>query len=147
GKPGSADLYYNTLITTQDDVSDIQRNDTGIGFRYFLPRDWNLGADIDFLSNTEQSLDLRTTGKIGLGKFLKRTNSLYWNVTGGVAFTAETYSPVFDPEDGASTTAPSRRSMEGFIVKDLYIPGVHISGSRPKDTSGDSFLLLIGKWR
>lgn len=115
----SADLYYNTLITTQDDVSDIQRNDAGLGFRYFLPRDWNLGADIDFLSNTEQSLDLRTTGKIGLGKFLQRTNSLYWNVTAGVAFTAETYAPVFDPEDGTSTTAPSRTSLEGFIGTEL----------------------------
>lgn len=115
----SADLYYNTLITTQDDVSDIQRNDGGLGFRYFLPRDWNLGIDIDFLSNTEQSLDLRTTGKIGLGKFLQRTNSLYWNVTGGVAFTGETYAPVFDPEDGTSTTAPNRSSMEGFIGTEL----------------------------
>ena len=117
-------------------------------------------------------------------------------MTGGVAFTGETYAPVFDPEDGASTTVPSRRSMEGFIgtelnmydigdlnllttlvlyltiisddsvepvrirtdfrfdakyddfiVKDLYIPGVHISGSRPKYTPGDSFLLLIDNWR
>ncbi|MGA9239023.1 MAG: hypothetical protein WBV75_08155, partial [Robiginitalea sp.] len=62
-------MYYNTLITTQDDVSDIQRNDADIGFRYSLPRDWNLGADIDFLLNTEQSLDLRTRGKIGWENF------------------------------------------------------------------------------
>ena len=60
---------FNTLITTQDDVSDIQRNDGGIGFRYFLPRDWNLGVDLDFFQNTEQSLDLRTTGKVGLENF------------------------------------------------------------------------------
>lgn len=117
----SADLYYNTLITKQDDVSDIQRNDAGLGFRYFLPRDWNLGADLTFLSNTEQSLDLRTTGKIGLGKFIERTNSLYWNVTGGVAFTGETYAPVFDPEDGTTITAPSRTSLEGFVGTELNL--------------------------
>jgi len=115
----SADLYFNTLISTQDGVADIKRNDAGLGYRYFLPADWNLGVDLDFLSNTEQSLDLRSTGKIGIGNFLKRTNSLYWNVTGGVAFTNETYSAVFNPEDGTSTTAPNRKSLEGFIGTEL----------------------------
>ena len=115
----SANLYYNTLLTTQDDVADIQRNDAGLGFRYFLPDDWNLGADLDFLSNTEQSIDLRTSAKFGIGNFLKRTNTLYWNVTGGVAFTNETYSPVFNSDDGTTTTAPSRQSVEGFIGTEL----------------------------
>ena len=115
----SAELYYNTLITTQDNVADIQRNDAGLGYRYFLPSDWNLGIDLDFLSNTEQSLDLRTSGKLGLGNFIKRTNSLYWNVTGGVALTRETYSSVFNPEEGTTTTAPSRESVEGFIGTEL----------------------------
>jgi len=117
----SADLYYNTLITTQDNVSDIQRNDGGLGYRYFLPRDWNLGADLDFLSNTEQSLDLRATGKLGVGYFIRRTNSLYWNVGVGVAFTSETYSPVFNPEDGTTTTAPSRKSVEGFLGTEINL--------------------------
>ena len=117
----SAELYYNTLITTQDDVSDIQRNDAGIGYRYFLPKDWNIGADLDFLSNTEQSLDLRTTGKLGIGYFVKRTNSLYWNVTGGTAFTAETFSSVFNPDDGTTTTAPDRKSMEGFLGTEVNL--------------------------
>ena len=117
----SADLYYNTLITTQDEVSDITRNDAGIGFRYFLPKDWNIAADLDFLSNTEQSLDLRSTGKIGIGYFVKRTNSLYWNVGAGVAFTAETFSPVFNPGDGTTNTAPDRKSMEGFFGTELNL--------------------------
>ena len=117
----SAELYYNTLITTQDNVSDIQRNDAGIGYRYFLPADWNLGIDLDFLSNTEQSLDLRSTGKLGVGNFVKRTNSLYWNVTAGVAFTGEKYAPVTDPDDGTTTTAPSRRSLEGFVGTELNL--------------------------
>ncbi|WP_276390425.1 DUF481 domain-containing protein [Eudoraea chungangensis] len=116
----SADLYYNTLLTTQDDVSDIQRNDAGLGFRYFLPSDWNLGADLDFLSNTEQSLDLRSTAKLGVGNFIRRTNTFYWNVGGGIAFTSETYSPVLDP-DGTTTTAPNRQSMEGYIATELNL--------------------------
>jgi hypothetical protein len=117
----SLDLYYNTLITTQDEVADIQRNDAGIGYRYFLPGDWNLGADIDFLSNTEQSLELRATGKLGVGNFLKRSNSMYWLVTTGVAITSETYAPVLNPEDGAFTTAPSRSSVEGFFGTELNL--------------------------
>ncbi|WP_298532819.1 DUF481 domain-containing protein [uncultured Algibacter sp.] len=117
----SLELYYNTLITTQDGVDDIQRNDAGLGFRYFLPADWNLSADIDFLSNTEQSLDLRTTAKMGVGNYIKHTNSLYWNVSGGVALNNETFSPVFNPDDGTSTTAPSRNSMEGYIGTELNL--------------------------
>lgn len=117
----SADLYYNTLITTQDNVSDIQRNDGGLGYRYFLPADWNIGADVVFLSNTEQSLDLRVTGKLGVGNFIKRTNSLYWNVYGGVAYTGESFSPVFNTEDGTTTTAPNRKSMEGFVGTELNL--------------------------
>ena len=117
----SADLYYNTLITTQDNVSDIQRNDAGLGYRYFLPRDWNVFADLDFLSNTEQSLELRSTAKVGVGNFLRRTNSFYWNVYGGVAYTGETFSPVFNPGDGTSTTAPNRKSMEGFLGTELNL--------------------------
>jgi hypothetical protein len=117
----SADLYYNTLITTQDDVSDIQRNDGGLGYRYFLPADWNVGADLVFLSNTEQSLDLRVIGKLGVGNFIRRTNSLYWNVYGGLAYTSETFSPVFDPIDGTTSTAPDRNSMEGFFGTELNL--------------------------
>lgn len=117
----SADLYYNTLITTQDNVSDIQRNNGGLGVRYFLPKDWNIGVDLDFLSNTEQSLDLRSTGKLGAGYFIRRTNSLYWNAGAGIAFTNESFSPVLDPEDGTTTTAPSRQSVEAFIGTELNL--------------------------
>ncbi len=117
----AADLYYNTLLTTQDDVADIQRNDAGIGFLYFLPADWNLRADLDFLSNTEQSLDLRTTAKVGVGNFLKRTNTFYWNVGGGIALTSETYAPVFNPGDGTTTQAPSRQSMEAYVGSELNL--------------------------
>lgn len=117
----SALLYYNTLLTKQDDVTDIQRNDAGLGFDYFLPKDWNLNAAIDLLSNTEQSLDLRTTAKIGLGNYLKRTNSAYWNVSAGVAYNGETFSSVTNPDDGTITKAPNRNSVEGFIGTELNL--------------------------
>ncbi|MFD1292805.1 DUF481 domain-containing protein [Lutibacter holmesii] len=105
----STELYYNTLFTTQDDVDDIQRNDAGVGFNYFLPKDWNLTGDLTLLSNTEQSLDLRTTAKIGLGNYVIHTNSLYWNLSAGVAYNNENYS-----SDGGN-----RNSMEGFFGTEL----------------------------
>lgn len=117
----SADLYFNGLITKQDGVEDIQRNDAGLGYRYFLPSDWNLGIDLNFLSNTEQSLELRTTAKMGIGNYVKRTNSLYWNVGGGLAYTSETYSQVFDSGDETFTSSPNRNSMEAFIGTELNL--------------------------
>ena len=117
----STELYYNSLLTTQDNVTDIQRNDAGLGFSYFLPRDWNLGANLIFLSNTEQSLELRTTGKVGVGNYVIRTNSSYWNIAAGVAFNKETFSSVFNPDDGTTTQAPGRNSMEAFIGTELNL--------------------------
>jgi len=117
----SSNLYFNTLLTTQDDVTDIQRNDAGLGFHYFLPADWNLSAELDLLSNTEQSIDLRTTAKIGVGNYVIHTNSSYWNVSAGVAYNSETFSPVINPDDGLPSTAPKRNSMEGFIGTELNL--------------------------
>lgn len=117
----SGELYFNTLVTTQDNVADIQRQDAGLGFRYFLPSDWNIGGDIDFLSNTEQSLDLRTTAKLGVGNFVIHTNDSYWNIGVGVAYNGETFSPVFNPDDGTTTQAPSRKSMEAFLGTELNL--------------------------
>lgn len=116
-----ANLYYNTLITNQDGTDEIQRNDGGFGYRYFLPKDWNFGADLNFLTNTEQSIDLRSTAKLGLGKFLKRSNTMYWLVTAGAAYTTETYSPFINPEDGTFTQAPDRNSVEGFFSTELNL--------------------------
>ena len=117
----SSEFYLNTLLTTQDDVADIQRNDAGLGFRYFLPADWNLSADLDLLSNTEQSLDLRTTAKIGVGNFVKHTNTLYWNISAGFAYNNETFTPVFNPDDETYSTAPGRNSIEGYIGTELNL--------------------------
>lgn len=117
----STDLYYNTLITTQEDVADIQRNDGGLGYRYFLPADWYLSADLTLLSNTEQSLDLRTTSKIGIGNYVVHTNTAYWGFSVGAAYNNETFSSVINPDSGIPETAPGRNSVEGFIGTELNL--------------------------
>jgi hypothetical protein len=116
----SGSIYYNTLLTTQDGVDDIQRNDGGLGYKYFLPADWYLSADLTILSNTEQSLELRTTGKLGIGNYIIHTNTAYWGFSGGGAYNNETFSPVMN-DDGTTTTAAGRKTFEGFIGTELNL--------------------------
>lgn len=111
----SFDFFYNSLVSTQENVEDIRRNDGGLGYRYFLPHDWYLTADLDFLSNTEQALDLRTNTKIGLGFFFIHTNNAYWGASLGASSNVERFSPTAD------STAKDRNSWEGFIGTELNL--------------------------
>lgn len=100
---------FNTMSSTQDETDDIKRTDGGIGYRYFLPKDWYPLASVDFLSSTEQKLQLRTTGKIGMGKYIIHTNRAYWGFAGGANYNNENFSD----------DTPDRRSWEGFIGTEL----------------------------
>ncbi len=113
------DANYNSLSTKQDDVDDILRNDGGIMGKYFLPHDWYPLASVDFLSNTEQQLDLRTTGKAGMGKYVIHTNELYWGFSLGANYNNEVYS------DGVT---PDRASWEGFFGTEFNMFNVGLMG-------------------
>lgn len=97
---------YNTLSSKQDDVGDILRNDGGLMFKYFLPHDWYPLVSVDFLANKEQQLNLRTTGKAGMGKYALHTNQMYWGFSLGANYNNESYT------DGIT---PDRKSWEGFF--------------------------------
>ena len=114
----SLNLYYNTLFSKQDETDDIKRDDYGSGYRYFLPKDWYLSADLDFLSNTEQSLDLRTVGKLGAGNYIIHSNRAYWGVGGGASFNNETFR--FSDVNGADSTA-TNQSLEAYIGTELNL--------------------------
>lgn len=105
------DAQYNTLDNVQDDVEDIRRTDGFFSFRYILPHNWYLIARVDFLSNTEQLIDLRSNLKLGAGKFLRRTNSVYWAVHGGASWTNENY---FENENDL-------QSSEGWFGTELNL--------------------------
>ncbi len=105
----SADASYNTLYSKQDSSSLISRSDGGLSFKYYLPRDWFSVASVTFLSNTEQKIDLRTTGNLGVGKYIIHTNRTYWAFSGGAAFNNETYT----------TDDPRRESWEAFAGTEL----------------------------
>ncbi len=107
----SVDLKYDMVSSKQDNTEDINRVDSDIRYKLFLPRDWYALAELDFLSNTEQKLDLRTNTKAGIGKFLLHTNRKYFGFQGGLSFNHEKFS-----EDNGI-----QRSVEGFFGAELNL--------------------------
>lgn len=105
----SSDSYYNAIKTTQDSADVIQRNDAGIDFKYYFEKKWFGVASITFFSNTEQKIDLRTNGRLGLGSHFVQTNHAYWNYSLGASFNNERYEDADDNRD----------SWEAFVASEL----------------------------
>jgi hypothetical protein len=140
----SLDLSYNTLFSRQDNTENINRTDGNLNFKYFLPGSWYPYAALNFLSNTEQSIELRSTGNIGFGKYFVHTNRSYWGVNLGVNYNNERFSIEASPE---------RRSWEGAIGSELnlfdigdldlltrliFFPGISESGRLRSDFNFDA---------
>jgi len=104
------DGSYNTLFSRQKETEDVKRTDGGVSFRYFLPKDWYPYASVNFLSNTEQSLKLRTSGSLGMGNYVIHTNRTYWGFNLGANFNNESFT---------IDTIPDRKSWEGAIGTEL----------------------------
>lgn len=115
---------YNSLLSRQDETEDISRTDGSIDFKYFLPKDWYPLVSVTFLANNEQQIDLRTTGKAGMGKFIIHTNRSYWGFSVGANYNNETYLPstTVDSVGNEITTTPAdRKSWEGFVGTELNL--------------------------
>ncbi len=85
-------FYINNNSSSQAEVEDVRRNEGGVNHKFYLPEDWFSSFAVTFLSNTEQALDLRTSGSAGVGKFLSHTNRAYWDAGAGLSFSNEQYS-------------------------------------------------------
>ncbi len=109
----SVNIYYNSLLSRQDSVEDIRRNDGGVGYRYYLDRAWYLSSDFTYLQNTEQALDLRANTKIGVGRYFIHTNQSYWGVGIGAANNIEQFAE--------STGAEGNTSWEAYIGSELNL--------------------------
>ena len=132
----SIDAFYSTLNSTQDNVEAISRSDGGVGYKYFLPKDWYPLLSFDFLSNTEQKLDLRTSWKLGMGKFVLHTNSAYW----GFSLGANNNNEQFTDE------TESRNSWEGFLGTELNLFNIGNLNLYTKLIAFPSFT-DSGRWR
>lgn len=135
----SVDLNFNTFISIQDNADKIQRTDGGISYNYYLPRDWYIPVSITFLSNTEQRLDARYNGLLGIGKFIIHTNRLYWGIAVGTSLNMETYSPLNEPKT-------KTQSFEGYFGTELNLFDLRDFSLSTKARVYPSFT-ESGRWR
>ncbi len=105
------DVYYDDIRSSQDSVTSTRRTESGLSAKYLFGKGWFVFASVDFLSNTEQALDLRTTGKLGAGNFVWQTNKSYWAASGGIASNNESFT----------TEKENRNTMEAFIGSELNL--------------------------
>lgn len=140
---------YNSLLSRQDETEDISRTDGSIDFKYFLPKDWYPLVSVTFLANNEQQIDLRTTGKAGMGKFIIHTNRSYWGFSVGANYNNETYLPstTVDSVGNEITTTPAdRKSWEGFLGTELNLFDIGDLSLSTKLVAYPSFT-EAGRWR
>ncbi|WP_375584622.1 DUF481 domain-containing protein [Cyclobacterium xiamenense] len=107
---------YNDLRSFQEGSPSIRRLNADVQVSYYLRKNWFGVAAVNWLSNTEQLIQLRTVSKVGLGKYLFRTNRANWGFAGGISFNNEVFA-----QDG---TNPRNRSGEGFIGSELNLYGM-----------------------
>ena len=109
------DASFDALHSRQVDVEPIERNDSKLKYRHNLWRGWYSGATLSESSNTEQKLDMRLTGQVGMGKYFARTNSSYFGAGLGLNRNVERYS----------NDTPDRNSWEAYLGTDwnLYDVG------------------------
>jgi hypothetical protein len=106
-----AGLQTSSLFSRQTDVEPTKRTSGSLNFNYFLPKDWYIPVAVDFLSNSEQQLDIRINGKVGYGKYVIHTNRAYWGFSGGIAYNNEK----FYNEDH------HQNSIEGYLGSELNL--------------------------
>ena len=107
-------LFFSAVrsIQTADSVEiSTKRTEGGLGFQFFIYKDWFALLSADFLQSTEQKLDLRSVTGGGIGNYLVNTNRMYFVVTAGVAWNYEDYDNT--PVEGIAID--DRSSAEGFV--------------------------------
>ena len=103
---------FNTISATRDDAQAVDRTDASLSYRYFLRKDWFPLIEVNWLSNTEQNLKLRTVSRVGMGKYIMRNNKMYWGVQAGTSYNNESFS---------GPDAISQNSLEGFVGSELNL--------------------------
>jgi hypothetical protein len=105
------DAHYNFITSRQDSATTTERTDAAISFKYYLQHGWFTLTSLNFLSNTEQALALRATGRMGAGKLLFHTNQRYWGIGSGLSFNRERFT----------NETKKRSSLELFVGSELNL--------------------------
>jgi putative salt-induced outer membrane protein YdiY len=104
---------------TRIDTTQTRRVDAGLDYRYFVGRKWFAMAKVDWLSNTEQQLDLRTTSYLGFGNFLVRNYKQVLSVAAGGTYNNENFSD--ETATANSSEAFVSLDYKAFNIGDLSI--------------------------
>jgi len=110
-KKWNGQVFGSVLSSTQDETKPIRRYEVQADYRYIFFKGWALDPSINLLSSTEQSLDLRSSFKLGIGKFLMRKTYGYWGIGAGVNRNMEQYS----------NETPDRYSWEGYFGTEVKL--------------------------
>lgn len=105
---------FNLVFSKQDNIDDVRRYEGHLSAQRFLPKEWFTNVGVDFLSNTEQKLKLRTTSRFGGGYFIKRNNSLYFGVGAGLGYNIETYTTT-----DTSLESQNKNSLESYFAAEF----------------------------
>lgn len=102
------DNSLTSSITSTGDLGKTNRHEITSTSQIYLSRRAFIGSVADFLTSSQQSLDLRTTLGGGYGRFLIRTNRTNLTWLAGVVYTNEKY----DPNSGLT---PRQNNVEGLL--------------------------------
>lgn len=117
----AVDLYFSAVRSVQkpDSITiSTKRTEGGLGFRFFIYKDWFALAGVDFLQSSEQKLNLRSLTKAGIGNYIVNTNRMYFVLAGGAAWNYEDYDDI-TIEDRSSAEAFAAIEYNIFDIGDL----------------------------
>lgn len=104
------DLYGKIMLslqTTDKDTLTISRTQGGLGFLFFIVKDWFAVVRTDLLQSSEQKLNIRAITKGGFGNYVVKTNRMNLGIAGGGAWNYEDYN---------DSTTIDRNSLEAFVA-------------------------------
>ncbi len=101
-------VKFDSNFSDQQDAESTTRHTFLFSFNRFFSDRWFVNFPVSFQQNNELSLDLRSTGGVGIGRHLRQTNRSNLGLVVGGIFSRENF-----PDD------PSVSSMEAMAVLDL----------------------------
>lgn len=120
-KRWSASTRYNQIISSQSEADRTQRLDANIVFNKYFSKNWFALAEVNWLSNTAQNINLRTLGKLGIGNYIVQTNSMYWGMQTGISLNSERFN--VENLDTSNTSAEAFLGTEAnlYDIGDLTL--------------------------
>ena len=104
-----SDLSFGIIrsLQTSDDITtQISRTEGGLGFLFFIVKDWFAIARSDLLQSSEQKLNIRSITKGGAGHYIFKTNRMNLGGAVGAAWNYEDYNdPVITDRNSAEAFA------------------------------------------